>query len=259
MRLTKRLFVSLLVEQKLKSKHSVIIPLANNNELQEEFIKFKQLVLSKCEGLNEQLFQCPKQLHITICSFDTNSDYDILKARVLLKHCYQNYIKQLLNEKPLIVQIKGLGVLKGVPKRAHILYAKIDDQSNRLQTIVNCIVDEFNEFKLLNYSEIEKQIKTKLHITFMNSEFPQRIAYKDFKTLNEFGLNNGSYNGYNEYYEKIRLKREPFDVSKIVDKFKDYFFCNLVIRNIEFNQKLNFRVSNVLELLPFPNQLLLKS
>jgi hypothetical protein len=94
----------------------------------------------------------------------------------------------------------------------------------------------------------------------MNSEFPQRIAYQDFKTLNGFDLNNGLYNGYNDiYYEKFRLKREPFDISKIVDKFKDYFFCNLVIRNIEFNQKLNFRVSNVLELLPLPNQLLPKS
>lgn len=256
MRLTRKLLNSLIVRQNSYTRNSVIISLSENHELQEEFAKFRNFVLTECQDIDEDVIQRPKQLHITICAFNISNEYEVLKSRILLKDCLEKRIQQLLNNKPLRVQIKGLDVWSGDLSRAHILYAKVNEPSNKLQTIANSIANEFNEFRIFNKSYFEKQSYIKLHLTLMNTEFPQRIAYNYLKALCETNriINNG-FQDYDVFDDFKTPKRIPFDARKIFHKYRDHLFCDFIIKNIDFNQKKDNEMFKNLESIQLPQHM----
>jgi activating signal cointegrator complex subunit 1 len=208
------------MRQKLSFTHLITVPF-NNDIMRQQFCQFKDQILTEfkdCKGIDESLFQNPSKLHLTFCVLVLLNQNEVLKAKQILNNSLHQIVKPLLNDKPLNVSVNGLDVMNNNPKRAHILFGQIVDPSNYFQEIADRIVGQFKESGFLRDSHSEERVK--LHVTFMNSLFRQRIISRTNESQNK----------------KFKsIKREPFDASGIVDKYKSHKFSDFIIENIQFN------------------------
>lgn len=199
--------------------HLITVPF-NCEPLQSQFIEFKNDVLNSWKdlrGIEDTLFQQPFKLHLTFCVLVLLNQNEVIFAKELLTQSLDKIVRPIIKSEPLKVIIKGLDVIKGNPKRCHVLYAQIKDESNRLQTIADQMVAHYVKSGLLEESD---QNNVKLHITFLNSLFRQRILHKN-RDSNEVS--------------KKQIKREPFDAKEIIERYKDHIFCELEVKNIQLN------------------------
>ena len=205
-----------MTRRKMPFTHLITVPF-NCEPLTEEFNRFKDNVLSNfkdCNGIDENLFQKSNKLHLTFCVLVLLNQSEILLAKRVLKQSLDQIVRPIVADKPLKVTVEGLDIMKGQPNKAHVLYAQIKDESNRFQSIADQIVEQFVKSGLLEES-IENENKVKLHITFMNSLFRQRINSKT---------------------SKKRIKREAFDAKSIIDFYNSHKFCEPVVESIQLNE-----------------------
>ena len=206
-----------LTRRKRPFTHLITVPFTYE-PLKREFIRFMDNVLNTCKdshGIDDTLFQQPFKLHLTFCVLVLINRNEVLMAKELLRQSLDQIVKPILQDKPLKVSIEGLDVIKGNPKRCHVLYAQIKDESNRLQTIADQIVGHYVKSGLLDESN---ENKVKLHITFLNSLFRQRLLHKDLKTS-----------------PKKRIKREVFDAQEIIETYKTHKFGEFIVEKIQLN------------------------
>ena len=83
-------------KNKLKFTHFISIP-TNTGDIRENFIKFKEDVLKTCDlettGFNENMFQKPEKLHLTICMLHLLEELDQQKAIEALNTCKEEIIE----------------------------------------------------------------------------------------------------------------------------------------------------------------------
>lgn len=208
------------MRQKLSFTHLITVPF-NNEVMRQQFCQFKDQVLTEfkdCEGIDENLFQNPSKLHLTFCVLVLLNQNEVSKAKQILTNSLDQIVKPLLNDKPLNVCVNGLDVMNNNLKRAHILFGQIVDPSNHFQEIADRIVGQYKESGFLRDNHSEERVK--LHVTFMNSLFRQRIISRSNESQNK---------------KFKRIKRESFDASRILDKYKFHKFSDFIIENIQFN------------------------
>ena len=206
-----------LSRKKTPFTHLITVPF-NCEPLRQEFTNFKDNVLTNfknCKGIDESLFQNPFKLHLTIGVLVLLDQNEILSAKRVLKQSLDEIVRPILDDKPLKVTVEGLDIMKGQPNRAHVLYAQIRDESNKFQSIADQIVKQFVKSGLLQESY---ENKVKLHITFMNSLFRQRILSKTYPNVSQ-----------------KRIKRETFDAKAIIDSYNSYKFGEIVVQSIQLN------------------------
>lgn len=180
-------------------------------EIQENFLKFKDEILNDSEifGIDKSLFQVPQKLHLTIATLALLDNEDRSIAAELLQDCNEMIIQPILRDGPLIAKLCGLNYMNDDPSSIDVLYGVVI--SDRLQEISNAIAQYFTS---RGYSQI-KQEQIKLHVTLLNTLFRDN----------------------DDVIEANRDKRITFDASRILKKYKDFYFGEIKINEIHLSQR----------------------
>ncbi|XP_049822818.1 activating signal cointegrator 1 complex subunit 1-like isoform X2 [Aethina tumida] len=185
-----------------------------NEEIICNFEKFKSEVLSLdgIKGMHESIFQKAEKLHLTIDVLSLLNEQEINEAITALNE-YKHKLNEIIEKfGPLKIRISGLDCMNNTTNNVHVMYSNAeivsDNQEASLQTIVNNIAEYFYEKGLLkSYSN-----PVKLHMTVINTKYRQGTPKK----------------GYNRKWQK----RIPFDATKIMDKYKDFYFGECIFDSV---------------------------
>lgn len=201
---------------KLQFTHFLSVAFTTSEEIRDNFLKFKQQVLSDTEifGIDSSLFQAPQKLHLTIATLALLDNEDRSIAAELLQDCKEMIIQPILRDDPLIVKLCGLNYMNDDPSCIDVLYGKVT--SDRLQEISNAIAQYFAS---RGYSQL-KNDHVKLHVTLLNSLFRD----------NDDAIENEESMGRN-------MKRMTFDATNILKKYKDFYFGELQVDEIHLSQR----------------------
>lgn len=185
-------------------------------EIRENFLKFKNEILNDSEifGIDKSLFQTPQKLHLTIATLALLDNEDRSVAAELLQDCNEMIIQPILREAPLIAKLSGLNYMNDDPSCIDVLYGVVI--SDNLQEISNAVAQYFS---FRGYSHQLKHDHVKLHVTLINSLFRD----------NDDAIEKEESQG--------RDKRLTFDATKILKKYKDYYFGEIKINEIYLSQR----------------------
>ena len=110
------------------------------------------------------------------------------------------------------------------PTQVNVVYAKVHDMSDNqcLQSIADYLYSRFEESQLLcrshDFNKVNPDCKVKLHVTLMNTSFRQRDDKQDWRR------------------DRGRTPTDNyFDASGILNKFKDYYFGEIIVETIEIS------------------------
>lgn len=185
-----------------------------SQEIQENFVKFRNQILEDSEiyGIESSLFQKPQKLHLTIATLALLDNEDRSIAAELLQDCKEMIIQPILRDEPFTAKLCGLNYMNDDTSSVDVLYGVVI--SEKLQEISNAIVEYFVS---RGYSQM-KHDHVKLHVTLMNSLFRDNDD-----AIEKDDRDNG--------------KRVTFDATKILKKFKDFYFGELIIKEIHLSQR----------------------
>ncbi|CAK9294071.1 unnamed protein product [Gordionus sp. m RMFG-2023] len=195
--------------------HFVSLPL-NVPSIQSNFELFKQEILEKYakdKGINEHLFQAPQKLHLTLVMLKLLDQEEVDKCAKVLKDCYEDCLKKIINGKVLRVRLKGIDYMNDDPSDVHVLYAKVDPFSDldRVQSIADMIVD-----RLVRECIIEKRLENlKLHATVMISQH---------KEIDASTQNMPDESHTRNFRSNKPPPRESFDARNILKDLAQYDF-----------------------------------
>ncbi|KAG8034355.1 hypothetical protein G9C98_007431 [Cotesia typhae] len=204
-RLNSRIF-----KEKLSFTHFVSIPL-DYEVIINNFIKFKNEILNdselKLSGLSEKCFVSPYKLHLTIGMLLLVDDKEKNDAIGTLDACVKNVIKPILKEKgPINIKIQGLEIMNDDPEKVKILYGKVL-KNDTLQEIANKTQNFFVEKGLMKIQYTET---VNLHMTLINTSCAIDKSKKNSKA-------------------------PTFDATKILKKYKDYYFGDSKMEKINIS------------------------
>ncbi|KAG5671686.1 hypothetical protein PVAND_001871 [Polypedilum vanderplanki] len=210
---------------KLQFTHFLSIPFTTK-EIQENFVKFKNIILEDSEifGIDESLFQNSQKLHLTITTLSLFDNEDRVIAAELLQDCKEFIIEPILQDGILKVKMAGLDYMNDDPSSVDVLYAKVI--SEQLQEISNAINDYFAS---RGYTQ-SKSDHVKMHVTLINSLFRDNddAIMKDESHSRDKDRNN-----------QQQHQRITFDASMILKKYKDYYFGEAIIKEINLSQRFS--------------------
>lgn len=189
--------------------HLITFPL-NFDKFKIKFNEFKDNVLnSKCaqdRGVSSNIFININKLHLTVCILTLIGESEIEQSINLLEECRNTFIQEILESKPLDIHIKGLEYMNDDPSQVDVLYAKVEDSSNRIQQIADNLM-----FRFVDSGLSKKQFdRVKLHATIMNS-----LLTKD---------NDNDPGGEQQQQQKSLKERESFDARNILNLFGEFDF-----------------------------------
>lgn len=201
--------------------HFLSIPFTSN-EIQENFIKFKTEILNDPEiyGIDDSLFRKPPKLHLTIGTLSLLDNEDRTQTAEMLQDCKEFIIDQILQGSELKAKMIGLDYMNDDPSAVDVLYAKV--VSENLQEISNGIAEFFSSRGFMQL----KGDQVKLHVTLINSLFRDN---DDAIVKDE--------NQQRDSRDKDQGNRIKFDASKILKKYKDYYFGDIKVKEIHLSQR----------------------
>uniref|UniRef100_A0A183I5E9 KH domain-containing protein n=1 Tax=Onchocerca flexuosa TaxID=387005 RepID=A0A183I5E9_9BILA len=182
--------------------HFISIPMTHEI-VKDNFLKFMETIKND-EDLSdscreEAVFQKPSKLHLTITMLsllDSDEEKSISNS---LETVINTRVREILNGKPLEVEIKGLEIMNDDPARVHVLYALTS--SDKLPDVVNTIAEAMSDTGFA-----PQQDSVKIHLTLMNTRY---------------------------MWEK-KKKRGRMDVTKLLEKYRDYEFGKVTITEVGF-------------------------
>uniref|UniRef100_A0A0N5AEL8 KH domain-containing protein n=1 Tax=Syphacia muris TaxID=451379 RepID=A0A0N5AEL8_9BILA len=143
------------------------------SDIQNSFNEFTKQVIND-EELPEscrckELFQDPKKLHFTVVMLSLlDSSYRKAAGR-LLETLVRTKIRNILNDKPLDVEVHGLEYMNDDPTNVNVLYAQ--GKSDLLQSVADEIAKGMKEGGLAR----QRDDRVKLHLTLMNTRYAVTI------------------------------------------------------------------------------------
>ncbi|KAI1298169.1 Activating signal cointegrator 1 complex subunit 1 [Halotydeus destructor] len=196
--------------------HFISIPF-NTPAIQDEFNAFREDVLGQhgeAEDMfiGSDLFQRPAKIHITFGVLTLDDQEKVDKAIELLKTCAEDIIKPTVaKDGPLKIRLHGVETLpprEGDRRWPRVLYAKIVDDSNRLQGIVDKVVEAFDAQGLLEKERENGDKSVRLHVTLMNVTFRERAHRRQPK------------------HWELKKPVSRFDSRPILEKYADHVFAD---------------------------------
>lgn len=193
--------------------HFLSIPFVTE-EIRKNFAQFKHEVLNDSDiyGINEALFQKEEKLHLTITMLVLLDNDDRSISSEYLQDCKELVVDSVL-QGPLYVKLQGLNYMNDEPSSVDVLYAKVI--SEELQDICDGIARYFAD---RGYIQL-KHDNVKLHVTLMNTRF---LDLDD---------------AIDEAQDSRDHKQKTFDASKILQKYKDFYFGTMLINEIHLSQR----------------------
>ncbi|KAG8379980.1 hypothetical protein BUALT_Bualt07G0146000 [Buddleja alternifolia] len=158
--------------------HFISIPLAIDPGLVDKLVNFQDRILgtlgkNTVSGIEESIFINPKTFHLTVLMLKLWNEERVKAAEEVLKNVSSKVIAALEN-RPVMIRLKGLDCMKGSFVKARVLYAPVEEITGegRLLRACQVITDAFIEAGLV--MEKDAQHKLKLHATLMNVRFRKR-------------------------------------------------------------------------------------
>ncbi|KAK3576538.1 hypothetical protein CHS0354_018044 [Potamilus streckersoni] len=207
--------------QKEQFTHFLSIPVTSAN-IKVAMEDFKMDVLVQCDGdrgLDQTIFQNPDKLHLTLATLVLLNEKEINQALEVLRRCQQDLVNPILKGEPLHCHVRGLEYMNDDPAEVDVLYAKVDDDSDRLQMLVDRIVDSFAGNNLMQH----QYDRVKLHITVMNTIFRKDPS--------------GTTQAPQRQKNRGTRERESFFATNILKKFGDYNFGDYHINTVHLSQR----------------------
>ncbi|KAL6559907.1 hypothetical protein OROGR_005024 [Orobanche gracilis] len=109
---------------------------------------------------------------------------DRVKVAAEILQSVSSKVMDALENKPVLIRLKGLECMKGSKAKAHVLYAPVEEigSEGRLLRACQVIVDAFVEAGLVIEKDVQQKLK--LHATVMNAHHRKRK--KGSRKLNSF-------------------------------------------------------------------------
>ena len=193
--------------------HFVSIPL-NVDPIMGEFAQLKETAMSQNWGtINEQLFQNPAKLHLTLGVLRLFSDEEEMAAAEAVKEAVRQIQQETLGTDPCRIQVVGLEIMNDDESAVDILYArtKLQDGSDRLQLFVDTFMSELGH-RIPDFVEQRQDRQhVKLHVTIMNSKFKAKAL-----------VTHDSPNPVAR--DRAFWRRESFDARAILKEYRDHDF-----------------------------------
>lgn len=196
---------------KLDFTHFLSVPMVDP-VIQKAFQDFKGKVTSDPQifGISEECFQNPSRLHVTIASMTLLDNADRTQAAKCLQECQEVIVNRILQESgPMEVEMRGLEIMNDDPTAVNVLYGSVSCEP--LQVMSNQIYEYFVN-KGMTQKKFDR-VNVKLHVTLMNTKFTR---HRD--DPKEKGLKN-------------------FDAMKILEKYGDFHFGKVRIKEIHLSQR----------------------
>ncbi|XP_052272061.1 activating signal cointegrator 1 complex subunit 1-like isoform X6 [Dreissena polymorpha] len=206
--------------QKTAFTHFVSVPF-NTAEIMNAFTDFKNDVLRDCDGergVDASIFQNASKLHLTIGCLVLLNEEEVQRATDMLQSTLEEVLRPILKDGPLHIQLKGLEYMNDDPSEVDVLYVKVLDNTDRLQSIADRLVDRFSTSGLMQ----RDYERVKLHVTVMNTLFR-----KDPTGTTEA----------RQPREKGRKERESFSAVQLLKKFGDYKFGSHTVDTVHISQR----------------------
>lgn len=206
--------------QKSQFTHFLSVPF-NTKHLQDGLIDFKNEVLRECDGdrgIDASIFQNPCKLHLTIGCLVLLDENEVQRAVETLQECRQELVEPILKGEELRLQLEGLEYMNDDPSEVDVLYAKVKDPSDRLQTLADRLVDKFTSTGLMQ----QEYDRVKLHVTVMNTLFrkdPTGISEPEKKQ------------------DRGRKERESFSANRLLQKFANFKFGDHLVSAVHVSQR----------------------
>ncbi|KAK6104739.1 AKAP7 2'5' RNA ligase-like domain family protein [Brugia pahangi] len=183
--------------------HFISIPMTHET-IKDNFLKFMNTVKNDEELSDscreETVFQEPRKLHLTITMLsllDISEEKSISNS---LEKIINTRVSEILNGKPLEVEIKGLEIMNDDPTRVNVLYALTS--SDKLANVVDTIAHAMSDTGFA-----PQQDSVKIHLTLMNTRY---------------------------MWEK-KKKRGRMDVAKLLEKYRNYDFGKVTITEVHIS------------------------
>jgi len=179
--------------------------------VQQGLTEFKEELLAEYPFISPKLFQSELKLHLTIGMVYLLSESEVIKAKQLLDTKVKDMANQILGDleqSNIQVKMKGIEIMNDDPYMTDIVYGKIEDPDELVQSISDETIGLFVE---AGYSKNEYN-RTKVHCTIMNSLFAKEEGDK---------------------------KRKSFSAAEFMknEKFLNWDFGNITIDTIHLNKR----------------------
>ncbi|KAG8379979.1 hypothetical protein BUALT_Bualt07G0145900 [Buddleja alternifolia] len=124
-------------------------------------------------GIEKSIFIKPKTFHLTVLMLKLWNK-DRVKAAAEVLQSVSSKVIDALENRPVMIRLKGLDSMKGSLAKARVLYAPVEEigGEERLLRACQVITDAFVEAGLV--MENDMQQKLKLHATLMNARHRKR-------------------------------------------------------------------------------------
>jgi len=213
--------------------HFISVPMVSDM-IKHNFDIFKNNLLTGplIRGLHESMFQNPNKLHLTLATLVLADDVEENEANTVLKQCKEEIVQPLFESiEHLQISMRGVEIMNDDPTNVDVLYGKVTVEpvkyNDSFQKMANDIVDCFARKGL-----IRKQYENvKLHATLINSIFR--------KTGKETNAN----------VPESKQKRESFDATPILSKYKQYHFGEVDLNFIHLSIRFTTSESSYYEAL----------
>jgi hypothetical protein len=239
-----------------KWTHFIAIPftkISKNVEFMEKFYYFKNKILDESlYDKDENIFQIPERLHMTLCLLEIKSEKDLNNLKKLIEN-----LKPILNEillgEDVYFHFESLEVF-GKPHDSKVMYSKPKiNESNKIFDILDLIYsnlveknflqkDQMRFSNILFNDENQRYEKEKLHITLMNTSFLNRQRENDIEVI---GNNSIPVKGFGlDLAEKKGKDNYNFNGSKIMKKMNNFGFGShrlneICLYQMQIDQKTN--------------------
>lgn len=193
---------------KLDFTHFLSVPMIDS-VIQKSYENFKSQILSDPEiyGINEKIFQNSSNLHITIVPLTLLDNADRVQAATCLQECESQILREILGTETMEIEMKGLEIMNDDATAVNVLYGSVDCE------VLQTISDKIYEYFVGRGMTQKKFDRVKLHVTLMNTIFiKNREETKDGKV-------------------------DTFDASKILEKYGNYDFGKMKIKEIHLSQR----------------------
>ncbi|KAL7750601.1 activating signal cointegrator 1 complex subunit [Sorochytrium milnesiophthora] len=126
------------------------------------------------EPAAENLFAGPSVMHATIAMLRLHTRQDVDRAKELLQTAESTIATCVLDEQPLVADVKGLGVFPpGKPESANVVWAHIDKgrDGDRITKLCDWLIERFHANGIIPKNEATSPT---LHATLVNVSYGAR-------------------------------------------------------------------------------------
>ncbi|KAL2608445.1 hypothetical protein R1flu_027018 [Riccia fluitans] len=163
-------------------------------------------------GIDKSIFVKPRTFHLTVLMLKLWNEERVQQAAEVLKKT-QAAVHEILEGRPVSLEFRGVETMRGKPDKAHVLYARVEDSTEKTRLLQACrvLIDAYVESGLVMETDIGQGLK--LHATLMNT------THRTVRKNNRFG------------------KRIPFNATEILEQYDEWRWGEFGIQEAHLSQR----------------------